>query len=80
MFLSIGAKAIQGLAWGANSNAGYASFFNLLEDRVTLMPRQLVFLILFVAILIGGAIALASMDTEQPLQPVEKPVIGDDLQ
>jgi|TARA_R100001244_G_scaffold39766_2_gene35708 hypothetical protein len=44
------------------------------------MPRQLVFLILFVAILIGGALLLASMDVEQPLQPVEKPVIGDDLQ
>ncbi len=44
------------------------------------MPRQLVFLILFVAILIGGALFLASMDVEQPLQSVEKPVIGDDLQ
>jgi len=44
------------------------------------MPRQLVFLILFVAVLIGGALFLASMDVEKPLQPVEKPVIGDDLQ
>jgi hypothetical protein len=44
------------------------------------MPRQLVFLILFVAILIGAALALASMNVEQPLHPVEKPVIGDDLQ
>ena len=44
------------------------------------MPRQLVFRILFVAILIGGALFLASMGVEQPLQSVEKPVIGDDLQ
>ena len=44
------------------------------------MPRQLVFLILFVVILIGAAFFLASMDLEQPLQPVEKPVIGADLQ
>ncbi len=44
------------------------------------MPRKLVYLILFVAILIGATIYLASMDVEQPLQPVEKPVIGDDLQ
>ncbi|WP_339827181.1 hypothetical protein [uncultured Parasphingorhabdus sp.] len=44
------------------------------------MPRKLVYLILFVAVLIGTAVYLASMDVEQPLQPVEKPVIGDDLQ
>ncbi|WP_417594063.1 hypothetical protein [Parasphingorhabdus sp.] len=44
------------------------------------MPRKLVFLILFVAVLIGAAIYLASMDVEQPLHPMEKPVIGDDLQ
>jgi hypothetical protein len=44
------------------------------------MPRKLVYLILFVAVLIGAAIYLASMDVEQPLQPVEKPVFGDDLQ
>lgn len=44
------------------------------------MPRKLVYLILFVVILIGAAVFLASMDVEQPLQPVEKPVIGDDLQ
>lgn len=44
------------------------------------MPRQLVFLILIVVILIGAAFFLASMDLEQPLQPVEKPVIGADLQ
>ena len=43
------------------------------------MPRKLVYLILFAAVLIGAAIYLASMDVEQPLQPVEKPVIGDDL-
>ena len=43
------------------------------------MLRKLVYLILFVAVLIGAAIYLASMDVEQPLQPVEKPVIGDDL-
>jgi len=43
------------------------------------MPRQLVFIILFVAFLIGSALFLASMDVEQPMQPVEKPVIGDDL-
>ncbi|WP_373491945.1 hypothetical protein [Parasphingorhabdus sp.] len=40
----------------------------------------MVFLALFVVILIGAAFFLASMDVEQPLQPVEKPVIGDDLQ
>ena len=44
------------------------------------MPRKLVYLILFVVILIGAAVYLASMDVEQPLQTVEKPVIGDDLQ
>jgi len=44
------------------------------------MPRSLVFILLFVAILVGAALALASLDVEQPLQPVEKPVIGDDLQ
>lgn len=44
------------------------------------MPRKLVYLILFVAVLIGAAVYLASMDVEQPLLPVEKPVIGDDLQ
>ena len=44
------------------------------------MPRQLVFLILIIVILIGAAFFLASMDLEQPLQPVEKPVIGADLQ
>lgn len=44
------------------------------------MPRKLVYLILFVAVLIGAAVYLASMDVEQSLQPVEKPVIGDDLQ
>lgn len=43
------------------------------------MPRQLVFIILFVAILIGATLFLASMDVEQALQPVEKPVIGADL-
>lgn len=44
------------------------------------MPRKLVFLILFVAILIGATLILASLDVEQPLKPVEKPVIGGDLQ
>ncbi|WP_339693159.1 hypothetical protein [uncultured Parasphingorhabdus sp.] len=44
------------------------------------MPRKLVYLILFVAVLVGAAVYLASMDVEQPLQSVEKPVIGDDLQ
>lgn len=44
------------------------------------MPRQLVYIILFVAILIGAAVFLASTDVEQPLQTVEKPVIGEDLQ
>lgn len=44
------------------------------------MPRKLVFLILFVVIVIGAVVMFASMDVEQPLQPVEKPVIGDDLQ
>ena len=44
------------------------------------MPRQLVFIVLFVALLIGAAFFLASMDVEQPLKQVEKPVIGDDLQ
>ena len=44
------------------------------------MPRQLVLSILFVVLLIGAAFFLASMELEQPLQPVEKPVIGADLQ
>jgi hypothetical protein len=44
------------------------------------MPRPLVYLILFFVILIGGSVYLASMDVEQPLKPVEKPVIGADLQ
>ncbi|WP_417613528.1 hypothetical protein [Parasphingorhabdus sp.] len=44
------------------------------------MPRQLVFIVLFVALLIGAAFFLASMDVEQRLKQVEKPVIGDDLQ
>ena len=44
------------------------------------MPRQLVYLVLFAAILIGAAVFLASRDVEQPLQPVEKPVVGSDQQ
>lgn len=43
------------------------------------MPRNLVFLIVFLAAVIGAMFLLASMDIEQDLKPVEKPVIGGEL-
>lgn len=43
------------------------------------MPRNLVFLIIFLLLAIAGMFYLASMDVEQDVGPVEKPVIGDDL-
>ncbi|WP_268255412.1 hypothetical protein [Parasphingorhabdus litoris] len=39
------------------------------------MSRNLVFLIVFLVVIIGGMFLLASMDVEQEMQPVEKPVI-----
>lgn len=38
------------------------------------MPRSLVFLIIFLVVIIGAMFFLASMDVEQDLVPVEKPV------
>ncbi|MEP2103840.1 MAG: hypothetical protein ABJP02_17075 [Parasphingorhabdus sp.] len=42
------------------------------------MPRNLVFLIVFLVIVIGAMFLLASMDVEQDMQPVEKPVIAEE--
>ncbi|MEW4468248.1 hypothetical protein AB1K62_10490 [Parasphingorhabdus sp. JC815] len=39
------------------------------------MPRNLVFLIVFLVVIIGGMFFLASMDVEQDVKPVEKPVL-----
>ena len=44
------------------------------------MSRKLVFVIFLLLSLIGAAFFLASMDVEQPLQTVEKPVIGGELE
>lgn len=38
------------------------------------MPRNLVFLIVFLVAVIGAMFLLASMDVEKDLKPVEKPV------
>ena len=43
------------------------------------MPRNLVFLIVFLVIVIAAVFILASIDTERAPQPVEKPVIGAEL-
>ncbi|MEP3226884.1 MAG: hypothetical protein ABJO01_12985 [Parasphingorhabdus sp.] len=43
------------------------------------MPRKLVFLILFLVAIVGAMFLLASLDVEQNLQPVEKPVLGEGL-
>lgn len=43
------------------------------------MPRNLVFLIIFLITIIGAMFLLASMDVEQDVKPVEKPVIGGEL-
>mgnify|MGYP003634456746 CR=1 len=40
------------------------------------MPRNLVFLIVFLAVIIGAMFLFASIDVEQDLKPVEKPVVG----
>ena len=41
--------------------------------------RPLVYLILFLALIVGGLFYLSSIDTEQPLTRVEKPVPNDKL-
>ncbi len=43
------------------------------------MPRNLVFLIIFLVAIIGAMFLLASMDVEQDMKPVEKPVVGGEL-
>lgn len=43
------------------------------------MPRNLVFLIVFLAAFVGAMFLLASMDVEQDVTTVEKPVIGGEL-
>lgn len=43
------------------------------------MPRSLVFLIIILIALIAAMFFLASMDIEQPAEPVEMPVIGGEL-
>ncbi len=40
------------------------------------MPRNLVFLIVFLVAIVGALFLLSSMDVEQDVKPVEKPVIG----
>ncbi|SIO08401.1 hypothetical protein SAMN02745824_2888 [Parasphingorhabdus marina DSM 22363] len=40
------------------------------------MPRSLVVILLFVILLGAGMYGLASMDVEQELAPVEKPVLN----
>lgn len=42
------------------------------------MPRNLVFLIIFLAAVIGAMFLLASMDVEQDMKAVEKPVIAEE--
>jgi hypothetical protein len=43
------------------------------------MPRKMVIIIVFILLIVAGMFILASLDTEQPLTPVEQPVIGGDL-
>lgn len=43
------------------------------------MPRNLVFLIVFLVLVIAAMFFLASMDVESEPKPVEKPVIGGEL-
>ncbi len=42
------------------------------------MPRNLVFLIVILVAVIGAMFLLASMDVEQDMKPVEKPVIAEE--
>ena len=44
------------------------------------MPRNLVFLIVLLVIVVAAMFFLASMDVESEPQPVEKPVIGGELE
>ncbi len=44
----------------------------------TKMSRSLVFLIVFLAAVIGAMFLLASLDVEQELKPVEKPVVAEE--
>lgn len=39
------------------------------------MPRSLVFLLILLAVIIGAMFFLSSMDVEQDVKPVEKPVV-----
>lgn len=43
------------------------------------MSRKLVFIIMFFALVIAAMFFLASMDVEVEEQPIEKPVIGNEL-
>jgi hypothetical protein len=43
------------------------------------MPRKLVFLIVFLALIVASMFFLASIDAEQEPKLVEEPVIGTDL-
>lgn len=42
------------------------------------MPKNLLFLIVFLVALIGALFLLASMDVEQDMKPIEKPVIAEE--
>ena len=44
------------------------------------MPKSLLVLIIFLAVLVVGMFILASMDVEQEPKLVEKPVIGEVLE
>lgn len=43
------------------------------------MSRKLVFIIVFLGLVVAAMFFLASMDVEVKEQPIEKPVIGDEL-
>lgn len=45
------------------------------QDSGIYMPRSLVFLLILLAVIIGAMFFLSSMDVEQDLKPVEKPVV-----
>ncbi|MEH6756026.1 MAG: hypothetical protein V7676_00780 [Parasphingorhabdus sp.] len=76
MFLSIEAKAIHRMLASAKRNAFADVILINKKDCGIKMPRNLVFLIVFLVAIIGAMFLLASMDVEQELKPVEKPVIG----
>jgi len=44
------------------------------------MSRKLILAIIVIGALVGAMAYFASMDLEQPLTPVEKPVIGGDFE